>query len=121
MRRLTKLLSICIPVGIAAFLLWAFVFSLKPSLERHIIPAYPTRYASLREILDYYKEELAEQGKLVEIRVLNEADYDEKRDVTGIAGNGYLYLFAVSDVFSTRFKCGPVRVITIYGVGSGEE
>jgi hypothetical protein len=98
----------------------SLVFTLKLSLERHIIPAYPANYASLRDILDYYQKELAKQGMDVQIRVLDESGCDEPRDVRGAAGNGYLFLFVLSNTFDTQFECGVWRTITIAGVGSKE-
>ena len=43
-------------------LIWIVAFTLKFSLERRVIPSYPARAASLRQILNYYESELAKQG-----------------------------------------------------------
>ena len=105
-------------VIVASILVGLLPFTLKFSLERHIIPPYPADHASLREILDYYRKELAKQGMEIQVRVLDESGYDEPRDVRGAAGNGYLFLFCVSNAFDTRFKCDVWRTVTIAGVGS---
>jgi hypothetical protein len=103
---------------VAVLCVWILPFTLKFSLDRHIIPAYPASHASLREIMDYYQKELAKQGMNVSIRVLDETGYDEPRDVRGIGGNGYLFLFGIERTFDTQLKCGVWRTITIDGVGS---
>jgi hypothetical protein len=112
-------LGIGVLLVIIAFVVWAYFFGLAFTLERHIIPPYQSDYASLKEIMLHYQQELAKQGKSVEIRVLNKENYDDVWcDVRGLTGNAYLYLFAVSEIFDTEFKCSPLRVITIHGVGS---
>jgi hypothetical protein len=117
-----KLKAFCIVTLIVlvtgALLVWAFSFSLVPSLERLTIPGYPHKYASLRELLKYYQQQLSVQGLNVTIRVLDETGFDEVRDVQGVAGNGYLFLFGVSNAFDTQFKCGVGRTITLAGVGT---
>lgn len=81
------------------------------SLENHIIPAYPNDSASLREVLRHFTNELTKQGVNVPVRVLDETGYDEPRSVAGIAGNGYLFLYSVSDVFDTHIRYQRNRVI----------
>jgi hypothetical protein len=63
---------------------------------------------------------LAKQGMEVEIRVLNETNYDEVRLVRGIGGNGYLFLQGICGVFDTQFKYMPGHVVVISGVGLGK-
>jgi hypothetical protein len=103
---------------LAGLCVWMIVFTLKFKLERYIIPAYPASDASLREIMGYYEAELAKQGMNVQIQIRDETGLDEPHDVRGIAGNGYICLFAISRVFDTEFECGVFRRITIGGVGS---
>ena len=103
---------------LAGLCVWIVVFTLKFKLERYIIPAYPARNASLREIMGYYQTELAKQGMNVRIQITDETGLDAPHDVRGIAGNGYVCLSAISRAFDTEFECGVFRRITIGGVGS---
>ena len=92
------------------------------SLERHIIPDYPAKSGSLRDVLTYFREELAKQGMRVTIHVLDETGYDDQRPTTGIGGgNGYLFLWGVSRVFDTHFRLARHHVVIIDGVGSTEK
>jgi hypothetical protein len=86
-------------------------------LERHYVPAYPDKYASLEQILAHFKNELDLQGLKVDVRVLDEDGVDDARVVRGIAGNGYLFLYSVSEAFDTRIRWNGTR-ITVSGVGS---
>lgn len=112
------LTSSCFFLIIIATLAWIFGYTMVFSLERHVISAYPVKNASLREIMSHFKNELANQGMNVEIRVLDETGYDEARFVRGIAGNGYLFLYSVSDVFDTDIRWPRNGVIIVSGVGS---
>jgi hypothetical protein len=118
-KRIIVLSTSLLAMAAVSIVIWEV--TLKFSLERRIIPAYPDKYASLRQIMDYYRDELAKQGLHVEIRVLNRSCYDEPRVVRGIEGNGYLFLHRVSDAFDTRYRCGVGRVILVGGVGSKDE
>lgn len=111
----TVMLGFLVLAGLCA---WVIVFTLKFKLERFVIPTYPARHASLRQIMGYYQTELAKQGMNVQIQILDETDLDEPQDVRGIGGNGYICLFTISKVFDTNFECGLFRRITIGGVGS---
>lgn len=102
----------------AGLLILSVAFTLKFSLERHVIPSYPARTASLRQVLNHYESELAKQGKYVRIRVTDEARYDDLRDVSGVGGNGYIFLSSVEKVFDTGIKFGVWNRITIGGTGS---
>lgn len=103
---------------LAGVLIWIVAFTLKFALERRVIPDYPARTASLRQIVNYYESELAKQGMDVEIVVLDESGFDEHRDVRGIGGNGYIFLNVVEGAFDTEIEYGIWRKITIGGVGS---
>src|SRR5688500_9675860 len=94
---------------LAGVCVWIVVFTLKFKLERYIIPVYPTHSASRREIMGYYQTELAKQGMNVQIQIKDETELDAPRDVRGIAGNGYIFLFVVQKVFDTDFECGVFR------------
>ena len=111
------LFLICAAV-IAGVVISVWRLGFKLSLERHIIPAYPEKYASLREVLNYYTNELNEQGMNVQIQILDDTRCDETRLVRGLAGNGYLFMFGISDVFDTEFKCARGHMIIVNGVGS---
>jgi len=120
MRRKTVIIiSTCFGLILVATVAWIFgCNTMVFSLERHILHAYPEEKASLREIMNHFKNELAKQGMSVEVRVLSETGYDEVRGVEGISGNGYIFLWCVSDVFDTDFSCQRHGVIIISGVGS---
>jgi len=118
-RRTIILLAACF-VTLAAVLVWRSGFVLTVLLERHVLPAYPDKHASLRQILTHFKDELDRQGLKVQVQVLNENGLDDARVVRGIAGNGYLFLYGVSEAFETRIRWRGKRV-TVSGVCSKRE
>jgi hypothetical protein len=116
-----KQIYIYLVLGVVLLLLVVLVLrtGFASSLERRIIPDYPAKSGSLRDVLTYFREELAKQGLRVTIQVLDETGYDDQRPTTGIGGgNGYLFLWGISRVFDTNFRLARYHVVIIDGVGS---
>ena len=95
--------------------------TLKFSLGRFVIPAYPKEAGTLSEALAFYQEELAKQGKRVEIEILDDAADDVLTDLRGLDGNAYVYLLTLERKFGVRVKFGLWRTITISGSDSKGE
>jgi hypothetical protein len=88
--------------------------------ERYVIPDFPNGYASFREVLTYYSNQLAAQGMILKIRVVNFETYDEARFVSGLGGNGYVFLQGASDVFHAKFNYRPGHVLVVSGARTNE-
>lgn len=110
------LLSICL-VAIAAYCAWRTGFLLTLLLECHVVPEYPEKHASLRQVLTYFKNELTRQGVKVQIQILDENGCDDLRVARGIGGNGYLCAHSISEIFETGIKWQGFHIV-VSGVGS---